>query len=248
MFDVDDYEEQYASHYEAPSFETTMVRVRRERVLASLLPRAPRRLLEIGCGLEPLFTSVPAFDRFTVVEPAERFVRAARASAADRPEVEVRQGFFEDQAAQLRHHDFDFVVVSSLLHEVPDAAALLRAVHSVCGPDTVVHVNVPNVHSFHRLLAREMGLIADVFEPSETERRFQRHARFSAEMLRALLVAHGFRVVAEGSYFVKPFTHDQMQRLLDSSLIDDRVIEGLSRMAAHMPGLGAELYADIVRT
>ena len=39
---------------------------------------------------------------------------------------------------------FDFVIASSLLHEVQDPTRFLRAVRSVCGPETVIHLNVPN--------------------------------------------------------------------------------------------------------
>src|SRR5205814_3065939 len=105
-------------------------------------------------------------------------------------------------------------------HEVPVARVLLRAVHDVGDERTVVHVNVPNVRSFHRLLALEGGLIEDVFEPSEMERRFGRHDRFDAVSLQALLESEGFRPFAIGTYFVKPFTHAQMDAVLASPAFD----------------------------
>lgn len=247
MFDLHDYESRYAGHYERPSFETTIVRIRRERVLASLRAHPHARVLEVGCGLEPLFGSIERLERYVVVEPASRFVAAARERAAGRPEVTVLEGFLEQTAPALADERFDFIVVSSLLHEVPDPAALLAAVRALCGPDTVVHVNVPNVHSFHRLLALEMGLIGSLFEQSETERRFQRHTRFDRATLLAALADAGFRVLESGTYFIKPFTHDQMQRLLDVGVFDERLIRGLERMTAHLPEMGCEAYADVVR-
>jgi SAM-dependent methyltransferase len=160
-----DYEGQYALQYSQDQFETVLVEVRRRRVLESILPHHPREVLEVGCGLEPLFSFYQDFERHTIVDPSPAFVGNSRELAAGDDRVEVIEGTLEDRAGTLAGRTFDAVVVSSLLHEVPDAPALLAAVHALCDRRTVVHVNVPNVRSFHRLLAVEGGLIGDVFEP-----------------------------------------------------------------------------------
>jgi SAM-dependent methyltransferase len=240
-----DYSAQYLRQYDDQGFETVLVAIRRDEVLRALARHPHARVLEIGCGLEPLFTAAEGWTTFTVVEPSEEFVRHARTLVAERGGVRVLQGFFEDVQPELEPGAFDLVVVSSLLHEVPDPRALLRAIHAVCGPATVVHLNVPNMRSFHRLLACEMGLIASIFEPSEIERRFQRHTRYDLPALVALVEAEGFRVLESGTYFVKPFTHGQMEAMLAGAIIDARVIDGLARMTRHMPGMGCEMYVDL---
>lgn len=241
-----DYDRQYAQQYAEEQFETILVRIRRERVLASLGPHAPRTVLEVGCGMEPLFAFYEGFERHTIVEPSPQFVENARRLAAGDERVEVVQGTLESSANALAGRTFDAVVLSSLLHEVPDARAVLRAVRIVCDEHTVVHVNVPNVRSFHRLLAVEAGLIEDVFEPSEMERRFGRHDRFDAASLHALLEGEGFRPFSQGTYFVKPFTHAQMDAILASGAFDRAaLLRGLDGMVNHMPDLGCELYADV---
>ncbi len=200
-------------------------------------------MLEIGCGLEPLFLSWDDFDIMTIVEPSAEFAAAARASAAGDARIDVRQGYVEDIASGMAGVNPAAIVVSSLLHEVPDPERLLAAVRALCGSETMVHINVPNVRSFHRLLALEMGLIADLFEPSETERRFHRQTRFDLPRLQIMLDAAGFEVLESGTYFVKPFTHAQMEALLASGVVDRRVIEGLNRMTRYLPEMGAEMFA-----
>jgi SAM-dependent methyltransferase len=203
-------------------------------------------VLEVGCGLEPLFPFYQDFERHTIVEPSPAFVGNAGQLAEGDDRVKVIEGTLEERASKLAGRTFDAVVVSSLLHEVPDANALLVAVHAVCDRRTVVHVNVPNVRSFHRLLALEGGLIGDVFEPSEMERRFGRHDRFDAASLQVLLESTGFRTFAAGTYFVKPFTHAQMEAVLASSAFDRAsLLRGLEGMVKYMPDLGCELYADV---
>ncbi|HKS22192.1 MAG TPA: methyltransferase domain-containing protein [Thermoanaerobaculia bacterium] len=241
MIDIHDYEEKYAGQYAAGTFETVLVRVRRKVVLEALARYAHGTILEVGCGLEPLFRFVDDGAAFTIVEPSPEFVQNARALAEGRA-VRVVEGFLETASLP---ETFDFIVVSSLLHEVSDPAALLAAVRSRCHAGTTVHFNVPNVRSFHRLLALESGLIGDLFEQSETERRFQRHTRFDRERLEALLRANGFEVLDCATYFVKPFTHAQMDALVQSGTCGPEVIEGLDRMTKYMPDMGCEIYANV---
>ncbi|HVX40276.1 MAG TPA: methyltransferase domain-containing protein [Gemmatimonadaceae bacterium] len=245
-FDLQDYEAQYARHYTDASFERVMVAVRRRRVLQSIGAAAGARVLEVGCGMEPVVAELPRAATRTVVEPAAQFAEAARRALAGQPGTAVFEAFFEDAVeSDAVAGQFDVIIVSSLLHEVAEPRRLLRAVRRVAADDALVHVNVPNVRSLHRVLAVSMGLIDDVFEPSATERRFQRHTRFDRDSLVAMLRAEGFEVQSTGSYFVKPFTHDQMQRALDAGVIDERVIRGLEAVTAQLPDLGAELYADV---
>lgn len=245
-FDLHDYSEKYSEQYRDRSFETTLVAVRRQQVLRSLERYPHRRVLEIGCGLEPLFLFCDDYDSYTVVEPAEEFVAHARERAPQGRDVRVLQGFFEDVAGSLeREPAFDFVVVSSLLHEVADPQVLLAAVRRVCGAATTVHLNVPNVYSFHRLLALEMGLIDSIFEPSATETAFQRRSRYDRETLTRTVEAAGFRLVDSGTYLIKPFTHAQMEALLRQGIVAPEVIGGLERMAKYLPDMGCEIFVDL---
>ncbi len=245
--DINDYTAKYAAQYQGQGqgwFERVLVAARRQQVFASLNAYPHRSLLEVGCGLEPLFTYWTEFDRCTIVEPSSEFVAKARAAAP--AGVEVFKGFLEDVVSEIeRHAPFDFVVLSSLLHEVPDAPRLLATVRRLCSTATVVHVNVPNVYSFHRLLALEMGAIRDLFEQSETEKKFQRHTRFDRATLNSLLERCGFEVLRFGTYFVKPFTHAQMELLIDSGTLEHRALKGLERMTKYLPEMGCEMFAEV---
>jgi len=243
MIDIQDYSQKYLVQYAEGAFETILVRVRRKYILEALVRERHASILEVGCGLEPLFQFVDDAS-FTIVEPSPEFVSNARTLAGER-DVTVIEAFLEAAAPSLAERRFDFIVVSSLLHEVSDPAALLAAVRSLCHAETTVHFNVPNVRSFHRLLALEMGLIGDLYEPSETERRFQRHTRFDSARLASMLEENGFRILDSATYFIKPFTHDQMDALLQSGACSPAVINGLDRMTRYLPDMGCEIYANV---
>ena len=50
---------------------------------------------------------------------------------------------------------------AGLLNEVRSPNLILSAVRQFIGPETRLHVNVPNSEPFHRVLAQATGLIVD---------------------------------------------------------------------------------------
>jgi SAM-dependent methyltransferase len=237
--DLTDYE----VRYQQLPFEPIQAAYRRRHVLARVAAAAPGRLLEVGCGELPLFVDLPG-QTTVVVEPASVFAENARRMAADRPDVTVVQALLEEAPADSLGGAFDMVVVSGLLHEVPDPQRLLRAVRRSCGPHSVLHVNVPHAGSLHRLLAVAMGLIDDPAARSDNQRMLQqRHSYGVAELERELADA-GFRVRDRGGVLVKPFTHVQMQRLVDEGFLTTSMLDGLDRLTELLPELGSEIWMD----
>lgn len=239
--DLADYQRAYA----ASDFEPVQARLRKRQLLATLDAWRPRRILEVGCGSDPLFAHWTNFDRFVVVEPGTGFAREAMAAARGDARVQVVQATMEEVAPALAGECFDAIIASGLLHEVPDALALLRALAAHCSTETRVHVNVPNARSLHRLLALEMGLIGDLFDCSDNQRRLQQPRTFDLDRLAALCHDAGFDLIGKGSYFVKPFTHAQMSQLQGIGLMSERMLDGLWGLEKHLPGLGSEIYVDL---
>jgi methyltransferase family protein len=240
--DFSDYARNYIDAYKSGGFEPILARARRQKVLSCIGGHPHRMVLEVGCGFEPLFADVQGFDEYWIVEPLAEAVKAVKAHPFDE-RIHVVEGFLEDRHRSLPG-DFDFIVLSGLLHEVADPNGMLEIVHLHCGSGSVVHINVPNVNSFHRLLALEAGLINDIFEESEMDRRFQHHSHFDRAGLVEMVENHGFEVLEWGTYFVKPFTHSQMEGMLAAGTIDMRVVEGLNRMTRYLPDLGCEMFVN----
>ena len=246
---IETYWKEYERQYSGDEwFEKVLVAARRRRVLESAARNPARHVLEIGCGMESLVSSWGPFEQFTIVEPVEEFCARARQAAPDGSEVTVLCGYLEEQTDALAERaPFDLIVASSLLHEVPDPRRLLVSIASLCSTSTVVHLNVPNVRSFHRLLALEMGQIADLFERSEMEKRFGRVTRFDRATLETMLHEAGFLVRHFETYFVKPFTHRQMEQIVDAKILPVEVIAALDRMAKYMPDLGCEMFVELTK-
>jgi 2-polyprenyl-3-methyl-5-hydroxy-6-metoxy-1,4-benzoquinol methylase len=246
--DIDSYQRNYTAQYQGGAgwFETVLVASRRRQVALALDRYPHERVLEVGCGLDPIVKYISGIPALTTVEPVAEFVEEARKTGAAHPDYVVLQGFLEDVLPDLEaRRPFDFIIVSSVLHEVVEPDKFLQAIVALCGPETVVHIDVPNVRSLHRLLAQEMGLIADIFEPSETEKKFQRTTRFDADRFHRTLEGAGFEVVRSGTYFIKPFSHGQMEAVIDKGIVSRELLEGLEKLVDHLPEFGAEMFADV---
>jgi SAM-dependent methyltransferase len=235
----------YQDAYQRLPFEDQMVLYRRRKILEQLGIHRPRRILEVGCGLAPLFTVFNDYEVMSVVEPGEYFYRNAAKHAAGRSNVLLYEGTLEERATELARHDFDFIVLSSLLHEVEDPLSLLRVVGRLCRPKTIVHINVPNAYSVHRLLALSMGLIGSVYTLSDTQLKMQQARTFDVQSLTALVVAAGLRPIEAGTLFIKPFTHQQMANLIDANFLTPEMLEGFYKLAEYLPNYGAEIFMNV---
>ena len=122
---------------------------------------------------------------------------------------------------------------------------MLKAIKELCSSDTVVHINVPNANSLHRLLAKEVGLIKDVHEQSAQMQKMQRRRTYDIKLLQKEIIDAGFNVKDSGSYFIKPFTHKQMQQCLDEGIIGEEILLGFEKIIKYMPEYGAGIYVNV---
>ncbi len=247
MIDLKDYSKNYSQQYKKKfSFERVLIRNRRQKVLTSIEKHPHKSILEIGCGLDPVFPYCKDFEHYTIVEPSEEFIKHANKLADKKKNITIKCGYFEDVFGSLvGKFEFDFIIMSGILPEVSDPDRLLHAVNEVCQDETVIHINVSNVRSFHRLLAYEMGLIQSLFEKSELGKKLQRNTSFDKEALFKIVEKNGFKVLSFETYQVKPFTNEQMEKIVKKNIVDMSIMEGLERMIKYLPEMGCEMSVDV---
>ena len=238
--DIKSYADEYINDY---GFEAHLVRYRQEKVLSRLLKYQPRTVVEIGCGLTlqaaKLLEAGGSWDKWVIVEPSSKFAQEAR--NAGLPNLDVVEGFFEEVLDQVPG-DADMILCSGLLHEVPSSDELLASITGKMSRKTVLHANVPNAGSFHRRLAKAMGLIDDLKSISERNALLQQPRVYDAKALQAQLNAHGLTITESGGYFVKPFTHGQMEQLVP--ILGQPVLDGLHILGEELPELASEVFCE----
>ncbi len=239
---------QYGAEYNKLPFEKEMVRYRKRMLKEKVLCYPHKRILEIGCGLDPIFTSNINFEHLTLIEPSLAFIKNASKlmhKVNVQNKVTLINGFLENHVNGLQDKGFDLILLSSLLHEIEDPDYFLMVVNAIADSKSTVHINVPNAHSFHRLLALESGLINSAYMRSDTQIRLQQYHTFDLNTLSMACNKNGFTIIDKGTYFIKPFTHSQMEALMENKIIDKAVMDGFFNMIQYMPDLGAEIYVNL---
>jgi 2-polyprenyl-3-methyl-5-hydroxy-6-metoxy-1,4-benzoquinol methylase len=227
------------------SFEAVLSNARKRQVLRSMRLYKHSNILEIGCGLNPLFPYINDYKKYIIVEPSKEFAEFARNIDKKGRDVLVINGFLEDVISECRGQSFDFIFLSGVLHQVPQPKSLLRTLHGLCSRDSVVHINVPNAFSFHRLLAVEMGYIETIFEKSETNAKLQVNWIFDKDRLIQLVQENKFEVLNFGTYFIKLFTNEQIEKIIATNILKKDVINGLENMIKYMPDMGCEMFVNL---
>ncbi len=237
----------YSFEYMHAPFLEQNVKYRRRMVSEQISKYPHRRILEIGCGMFPFFSYLDSKEylSYTIVEPVIEFAENAE-KTVQKNEVSGKVTVLNDYMEKVDlAEQFDFIICSSLLHEVEDSYALLKKIRLVCSPNTVVHINVPNAYSIHRLIAKETDMTDDIHMLSDTNYKLQQRKVYDLEQLKRELSDCGFSILDSGSYFVKPFTHRQMSRILEEGIIDEKILDGLYKISKYIPEFGSEIYVNI---
>ena len=237
--------EKYTKDYNESTFEHIQVRYRVKKVLEILEKYASKHVLEIGCGNDSVFNHYKNYLTATVVEPSVEFANKCKNDFCNDNQVNVICDFFENVVLKDQH--FDFIILSCLLHEVEKPEHLLRCICTICDTDTVVHINVPNSRAFHLVWAYESGLIPRLGELTPTSKKLQQNTSFDMTKLSNMILSAGLQPIESGSYFVKPFNHEKMSKLLEENVIDQNLLDGLYSITKYMPDLGSEIYINAKR-
>ena len=227
------------------SFESVLSNARKRQVLRSMQLYKHSSILEIGCGLNPLFPYIKDYKKYTIVEPSKEFAEFAVSIDKKGKDITIINNFLEDATNECWDQNFDFIFLSGVLHQAPKPEILLRTLHDFCNRDSIVHINVPNAFSFHRLLAVEMGYIETIYEKSETNSKLQTISIFDKDSLIRLVHANEFDVLEFGTYFIKLFTNEQMEKIISANIITKDVIEGLENMVKYLPDMGCEMFVNL---
>ena len=244
MRDIDNYTEKYLGYND---FEKYQVIYRRRKILEYIEKYNHDNILEIGCGMEPIGKFIDDLSAYTIVEPSEIFVENAQKIFKSNPKVKFINGFFEEHTETLFKENFSFIIISSLLHEVENPQLLIKSVRRIASSNSIIHVNVPNANSFHRLLALESGIINNTTEFSYNNNIFQQHSVFTMDTLISCIknsLNHDIEILDKGSYWIKPFTHKQMAMMMNENIIDENILDGFEKMIKYMPELGSEIFVN----
>lgn len=238
--------EQYTKTYNDHNFENIQTHYRYKKILEILQKYKPKKVLEIGCGNDSIFNYYKEFDSAAIIEPSEKFFQKAKGTFLGSVNITIHNEFLEEVSNKITS-DFDFIILSGLLHEVENPKALLENVRKLCLDNAIVHINVPNNKSLHLLWAYSAGLINFIGDLTDTALELQQNSTFDIYSLEKICKDSRFEVIEKGSYFLKPFNHTKMQQCIDNNILNKVLLDGLYNIIEHIPELGSEIFVNIIK-
>lgn len=178
----------------------------------------------------------PFFRRIVAVDGSSELIERAkeRIRAKGTRNIELVNALAEDFAT---NEKFDLILLSFILEHVADPSAVVRRAAEFLAPAGSMFVMVPNAQSLHRRVGVALGMLSRLDDFSEEDKR-QGHRRvYSEEMLRNDLVAGGMEILEMGTFFIKPLSNPQMEKL------DTRIADALFEVSRDLPGLGSMIFA-----
>ena len=180
------------------------------------------RFLAIGC-------------RVTVVEGARSNFEYGRQKYAGRGDVEMVHSTFESFEPGRK---FDCIHMGGMLKHLDDPVALLRRSRKWLAPGGgLLIATTPNARSLHRRVGVYMGLLHDLTDLSETDRKVGNLRHYDIKSFRALLTDGGYAVEEIATAGIKPVSSDRMQDW------PDELIGALDKVATEIPDYGWYVYA-----
>ncbi len=232
----------YEKDYSSLPFENILRKYRIKNLCAFLNVSPHQNILDIGCGNDPIYTYFNDFTKVTVIEPGQAFYKNAQKLAKSNSKIQIVNDFVENTVDLWKSESFDFIIIGGFLHEIHNPDEVLAAINKISSNHSLVYSYVPNSKSFHRLLAFEMSITDSIYQKSGHDKLFNRQNNFDLQSFNELLEKNGFQCIDKGSYFVKPFTHNQMGELIKKNIFDSTIFDGLDKMIKYLPEFGSELY------
>lgn len=241
------YQTAYMQDYD---FEKVMVHYRQKLLFERLDKYKPQIIIEIGCGMDSLcqryFDLGNRFQKWITIEPADGFVTYC--NTINVPGFYVIHDYFENSLFKINEISAsapDFIICSSLLHEIVKPENILLSMRKLMSINTVSHINVPNAFSMHRQLAKAMNLINDVKNFSARNKHLMQQRVYDLSELSSSVEKAGMQLIAWGGYFIKPFTHQQMQAIRPT--INSDVMDGMYELGKSYPELASEIFVEARR-
>jgi 2-polyprenyl-3-methyl-5-hydroxy-6-metoxy-1,4-benzoquinol methylase len=193
-----------------------------------------RRLLEVGVSggvMTRRFRGrVPELH---ALDGSARYIESVRSELGDQG-ITYHVSLAEDFKPP---HEFDGVVVASLLEHVEDPVGILQKARGWLGPGGELYAIVPNANSLHRQVGVLMGMLPDVKAFSDRDRMLGHRRVYDVATLTGHLRAAGFQVAECRGIMLKVVSNAQMESW------DDPLVRALLRLGAGYPDIAAQIFA-----
>jgi 2-polyprenyl-3-methyl-5-hydroxy-6-metoxy-1,4-benzoquinol methylase len=138
---------------------------------------------------------------------------------------------FEDYDHHRTGKLYDYVSCNYILEHVFDTALILRNIHGMLAKHGFVFITVPNALALSRRLAKEMGLVASLYDLTENDHKHGHRRTYTLESLRSEVYAAGFDIIETSGIVLKILADFQLNKLLKDGFLTREHVFGLQKLA-----------------
>ena len=91
----------------------------------------------------------------------------ARSLAIENENIFVINGKVQEHLDVLINYKFDFIILSSLLHEVENPDEILKSIYTISHKDTVIYADVPQHIFISSITGMEIGILNNLSDKTE---------------------------------------------------------------------------------
>ena len=115
---------------------------------------------------------------------------------------------------------YDSIIMSHVLEHIENPFLILKKIYHWLADDGIFLVSVPNAKSIHRLVAVEMGMLANEYELNSRDHELGHYRVYDMDVLNTQMVDAGFKVIDKGGVFLKPLSNAQIENTWTPEMIE----------------------------
>ena len=115
---------------------------------------------------------------------------------------------------------YDSIIMSHVLEHIENPSLILKKIYNWLEDDGIFLVSVPNAKSIHRLVAVQMGMLANEYELNARDHELGHYRVYDMDVLSTHMVDAGFKVIDKGGVFLKPLSNAQIENTWTPEMIE----------------------------
>jgi len=115
---------------------------------------------------------------------------------------------------------YDSIIMSHVLEHIENPSLILKKIYNWLSDDGIFLVSVPNAKSIHRMVAVEMGMLANEYELNSRDHELGHYRVYDMDILSTQMLDAGFKVIDKGGVFLKPLSNAQIENTWTPEMIE----------------------------
>jgi len=174
-----------------------------------------------------------------VIDGSKTFLDATQ-KRLDLTNANFIYALFEEYAPSVK---YDYVFATYVLEHVIDPVQVLKMVHSVLKPDGKLFIVVPNANALSRRHGLHMGFITGLKDLTQNDLNHGHRRVYDRVDINKDVYDAGFTTICQTGILLKPFADFQMNKLIDSGILQQQQLDGLYSLGFEFPDLCGTLFS-----